>query len=101
MKVLFLHTPVQQKIHQHFLKVLFNLDFSSFKLDLLNQNFLLPCALAALCQLSGTAFLILLFRLRNFAIGSTYVRTEVLIAAASPEGRMGCGYMLVRWSGPA
>ena len=56
-------------------------DFSSFKLDILNQNFLLPCALAALCQLSGTAFLILLFRLRNFAIGSTYVRTEVLIAA--------------------
>ena len=51
------------------------------KFDILNQNFLLPCALAALCQLSGTAFLILLFRLRNFAIGSTYVRTEVLIAA--------------------
>ena len=53
------------------------IDFSSFKFDMLNQNFLLPCALAALCQLSGTAFLILLFRLRNFAIGSKIGRAHV------------------------
>ena len=52
-----------------------------FELDIFNLEFLLPCGLAALCQLSGTAFLMILFRLRNFAIGSTYVRTEVVVAA--------------------
>ena len=62
-----------------YLSILIN--YSPFKLDILNQDFLVSCALAALCQLSGTAFLIILFRLRNFAIGSTYVRTEVVVAA--------------------
>ena len=57
------------------------INYSPFKLDIVNQDFLVSCALAALCQLSGTAFLIILFRLRNFAIGSTYVRTEVVVAA--------------------
>lgn len=52
-----------------------------FELDVFNVEFLFPCGLAALCQLSGTAFLMILFRLRNFAIGSTYVRTEVVVAA--------------------
>ena len=54
---------------------------TSFEFDIFNLGFLLPCGLAALCQLSGTAFLMILFRLRNFAIGSTYVRTEVVVAA--------------------
>ena len=39
------------------------------------------CLLAAICQLTGTFLLILLFKLRNFAIGSTYVRSEAIIAA--------------------
>ena len=55
--------------------------YSKSNLSILNVEFLLPCGLAALCQLLGTAFLVVLFRLRNFAIGSTYVRTEVVIAA--------------------
>lgn len=54
---------------------------SSPNFALITSGFLIPCFLAALCQLTGTAFLILLFRQRNFAIGSTYVRSEAIIAA--------------------
>jgi drug/metabolite transporter (DMT)-like permease len=47
----------------------------------LGPDFLVPAAIAAFLQVSGTALLILLFRLRNFAIGSTYVRSEAVVAA--------------------
>ena len=46
-----------------------------------NTEFFQYCLLAAICQLTGTFLLILLFKLRNFAIGSTYVRSEVIITA--------------------
>ena len=58
-----------------------NIKVFAFEPSVFNLEFLFPCGLAALCQLSGTAFLMILFRLRNFAIGSTYVRTEVVVAA--------------------
>ena len=47
----------------------------------LTLKFLVPAVVAALMQIAGTVFLIRLFRLRNFAIGSTFVRTEAIIAA--------------------
>ena len=47
----------------------------------LTLKFLVPALVAALMQIAGTVFLIRLFRLRNFAIGSTFVRTEAIIAA--------------------
>ena len=46
-----------------------------------NKEFFQYCLLAAICQLTGTFLLILLFKLRNFAIGLTYVRSEAIIAA--------------------
>ena len=48
---------------------------------ILTTEFFQYCLLAAICQLTGTFLLILLFKLRNFAIGSTYVRSEAIIAA--------------------
>ena len=50
-------------------------------IGILNIEFFHYCLLAAICQLTGTFLLILLFKLRNFAIGSTYVRSEVIITA--------------------
>lgn len=54
-----------------------------FELEIpeLGSAFLIPSAIAAFLQVAGTALLILLFRLRNFAIGSTYVRSEAVVAA--------------------
>ena len=54
----------------------FNLPFPP-----LTGSFLVPALLASVMQIAGTVFLIRLFRLRNFAIGSTFVRTEAIIAA--------------------
>ena len=54
----------------------FNLPFPP-----LTGPFLVPALLASVMQIAGTVFLIRLFRLRNFAIGSTFVRTEAIIAA--------------------
>ena len=50
-------------------------------IGILQKEFVQYCLLAAICQLTGTFLLILLFKLRNFAIGSTYVRSEAVIAA--------------------
>ena len=50
-------------------------------IGMLNIEFFHYCLLAAICQLTGTFLLILLFKLRNFAVGSTYVRSEAIIAA--------------------
>lgn len=47
----------------------------------LGAGFLVPSAIAAFLQVAGTTLLIFLFRLRNFAIGSTYVRSEAIVAA--------------------
>ena len=53
----------------------------ALNISVLNTEFFQYCLLAAICQLTGTFLLIILFKLRNFAIGSTYVRSEVIIAA--------------------
>ncbi len=47
----------------------------------LGPAFLVPAALAAALQVSATVLLVVLFRLRNFAAGSTYVRSETIFAA--------------------
>ena len=47
----------------------------------LNSVFLISAATAGVCQIVATILLIQLFSLRNFAVGSTYVRSEILITA--------------------
>ena len=56
---------------------------SWFGLELppLAWSFWLPAVLGAVGQVTGTIFMVLLFRLRNFAVGSTYVRSEAILAA--------------------
>ena len=39
------------------------------------------CLFAAVTQIAGTFFLVLLFRQRNFAVGITYTKTEIVQAA--------------------
>ena len=52
-----------------------------FALPQLNQTFLLCGLLAGMLQIIATVLLVHLFTLRNFAVGSTYARTEVMITA--------------------
>jgi len=47
----------------------------------LGPVFLVSAAIAGVCQIVATILLIYLFSLRNFAVGSTYVRSEILITA--------------------
>jgi len=47
----------------------------------LNGTFLAAAFLAGLLQIVATVLLVRLFTLRNFAVGSTYVRTEVVLTA--------------------
>ena len=72
---------------------------SWFELDIpeLGPDFLIPSAVAACLQVVGTALLIFLFRLRNFAIGSTYVRSEAMIAAILGTAFFGETVGLVGW----
>ena len=44
-------------------------------------DFWVYCFCAALTQILGTLFLILLFRQRNFAVGITYTKTEIMQSA--------------------
>lgn len=46
-----------------------------------NARFLLFCAAGGLAQIAGTVLLLALFRLRNFAVGTTYAKTETVQAA--------------------
>ncbi len=46
-----------------------------------NTTFLVCATLAAVLQIVATVLLIRLFTLRNFAVGSTYARTEVMLTA--------------------
>lgn len=43
--------------------------------------FLIFCSLSAVAQLTATLLLVKLLTLRNFAVGTTYVKTEALLAA--------------------
>jgi len=47
----------------------------------LNVVFVVSAATAGVCQIVATILLIQLFTLRNFAVGGTYVRSEILITA--------------------
>lgn len=47
----------------------------------LNPTFLVAGLMAGVLQIVATVLLIKLFSLRNFAVGSTYVRTEVILTA--------------------
>ena len=46
-----------------------------------NDTFILSAALAGLLQIIATILLIRLFTLRNFAVGGTYVRSEIMLTA--------------------
>jgi drug/metabolite transporter (DMT)-like permease len=70
----------------------FGLDIPELKAD-----FLIPSAIAALLQVVGTVLLIFLFRMRNFAVGSTYVRSEAIIAAILGTAFFGETVGLVGW----
>jgi drug/metabolite transporter (DMT)-like permease len=70
----------------------FGLDIPELKAD-----FLIPSAIAALLQVVGTVLLILLFRMRNFAVGSTYVRSEAIIVAILGTAFFGETVGLVGW----
>lgn len=50
-------------------------------LPALSWHFLLAGLAAGILQIIATVLLIRLFALRNFAVGSTYIRTEVLLTA--------------------
>ncbi|MEX2327352.1 MAG: EamA family transporter, partial [Pseudomonadales bacterium] len=47
----------------------------------LNNTFLISGLMAGVLQIVATVLLIKLFTLRKFAVGSTYVRTEVILTA--------------------
>lgn len=47
----------------------------------LNNTFLLFCFLTAIAQIIATVLLVYLFSLRNFAVGTTYARTEAFLTA--------------------
>jgi drug/metabolite transporter (DMT)-like permease len=63
----------------------------------LGADFLIPSAIAACLQVAGTALLIFLFRLRNFAVGSTYVRSEAVVAAILGSVFFGETIGLIGW----
>ena len=63
----------------------------------LGPNFLIPSAMAAFLQVAGTVLLIFLFRMRNFAVGSTYVRSEAIVAAILGTTFFGETVGLVGW----
>lgn len=59
-----------------------SLHFTGTSLPALNRGFAGWIILAALCQIMAQVLLIILFTRRNFAVGSAYVRTEPVLAAA-------------------
>jgi len=52
-----------------------------YELPEANWKFFLFAALAGFSQITATVLLVFLFSLRNFAVGSTYARTEALLTA--------------------
>ncbi|MBT5264665.1 MAG: EamA family transporter [Rhodospirillaceae bacterium] len=54
---------------------------SAHQFPTLQASFLVPAAAAAICQILATIFLVYLFSLRNFAVGTTYARTETVLTA--------------------
>ena len=75
-----------------YVRFLWGLPFALAYLWFLQQNggyalpeadwqFFVFAALAGLSQITATVLLVFLFSLRNFAVGSTYARTETLLTA--------------------
>ena len=54
---------------------------SGYALPEADWQFFIFAALAGLSQITATVLLVFLFSLRNFAVGSTYARTETLLTA--------------------
>jgi len=54
---------------------------SDSSLPALNDTFIICALLAGILQIVATILLIRLFTLRNFAVGSTYVRSEIILTA--------------------
>lgn len=52
-----------------------------FSLPEINPTFLVAGLLAGILQIVATVLLIRLFALRNFAVGTTYIRTEIILTA--------------------
>ena len=46
-----------------------------------SATFWIFCSVASVAQIGATALLLLLFQLRNFAVGTAYARTEVFLTA--------------------
>ncbi len=63
-----------------------------------NATFLIAGFLAAILQIVATVLLIRLFALRNFAVGSTYIRTEVLLTALIGFSVFGEEIVLMGWA---
>ncbi len=61
--------------------LIFVLNFLETGLPVLNTRFLTIAAIGGIAQIFGTAALIYTFRLRNFAVGVTYSKTEALQTA--------------------
>lgn len=61
--------------------LIFVLNFLGTELPFLNTRFLAIAAIGGIAQIFGTAALIYTFRLRNFAVGVTYSKTEALQTA--------------------
>jgi len=55
--------------------------FDPISVPQFSNLFLLFCSLSAMAQLLATLLLVQLLSLRNFAVGTTYIKTEALIAA--------------------
>ena len=93
-----------------FVRFLFGLPFvlaylfglkAYFQVDIppLPGNFLAIVALAGLAQVVATALLIYLFGLRNFAVGTTYARTEAFLTAMIGAAFFGEAIVLFGWVG--
>jgi len=52
-----------------------------FQFPPLNTNFLISGAIAGMLQIVATVLLVRLLTLRNFAVGTTYVKSEILLTA--------------------
>ncbi len=61
--------------------LLFLKQLGGYQLPAMGWEFFLFAALCGLSQIAATVLLVYLFSLRNFAIGSTYARTEALLTA--------------------
>ena len=56
-------------------------EIGGFPLPAVNGLFLLYCLLGGLCQIAFTFLLVYLFSFRNFAVGTTYSKTEIIQVA--------------------